>query len=92
MPRFESKGLCDQLRRAVVSIPSNIAEGAGRSSTLEFSHFLDIAKGSCNEIDTQILIAKNIGYIDEGYYNTLLHKIQHVSSQLYKLIKTVRTE
>ena len=63
MPWFEKKGLCDQLQRAAVSISSNIAEGASRPSDADFAHFLDTALGSAYEVETQLLIAKNVGYI-----------------------------
>ena len=63
MPWFEKKGLCDQLQRAVVSISSNIAEGAARPSDADFAHFLDFALGSAFEVETQLRIAKNVGYI-----------------------------
>lgn len=63
MPWFEKKGLCDQLQRAAVSISSNIAEGAAKPSDVEFAHFLDTALGSAFEVETQLLIAKNVGYI-----------------------------
>lgn len=63
MPWFEKKGLCDKLQRAAVSISSNIAEGAAKPSDVEFAHFLDTALGSAFEVETQLLIAKNIGYI-----------------------------
>lgn len=63
MPWFEKKGLCDQLQRAVVSISSNIAEGAAKPSDIEFAHFLDTALGSAFEVETQLLIAKNVGYL-----------------------------
>lgn len=63
MPWFEKKGLCDQLQRAAVSISSNIAEGAARSSDADFAHFLDFALGSAFEV-TQLKIAKNVGYFD----------------------------
>ena len=66
MPWFEKKGLCDQLQRAVVSISSNIAEGAARPSDADFAHFLDTALGSAYEVETQLLIAKNVGYIDDN--------------------------
>lgn len=64
MPWFEKKGLCDQLQRAAVSISSNIAEGAARSSDADFAHFLDFALGSAFEVETQLKIAKNVGYFD----------------------------
>jgi four helix bundle protein len=63
MPWFEKKGLCDQLQRAAVSISSNIAEGAARNSDADFAHFLDFALGSAFEVETQLTIAKNVGYI-----------------------------
>ena len=91
MPWFEKNGLCDQLQRAVVSIASNIAEGAGRSSTTDFAHFLDLALGSCNEVETQIIIAKNIGYVDEEVYNEVTTKIRHISAQLIRFTKSMRT-
>ena len=69
MPWFEKKGLCDQLQRAVVSISSNIAEGAAKPSDIEFAHFLDTALGSAFEVETQLLIAKNIGYIKNANDN-----------------------
>lgn len=65
MPWFEKKGLCDQLQRAVVSISSNIAEGAARSSDADFAHFLDFALGSAFEVETQLTIAKNVGYFKD---------------------------
>jgi four helix bundle protein len=60
LPYFERKGLCDQLQRAVVSISSNIAEGSARPSDADFAHFLDTALGSAYEVETQLLIAKNV--------------------------------
>lgn len=62
-PKEETYALCDQLRRAVVSIPSNIAEGLGRISAKEQVHFLEIAYGSLCEVDCQMDIAKELGYI-----------------------------
>ena len=64
-PKEEIFGLTGQLRRAAVSIPSNIAEGQGRSSKGEFRIFLGNSLGSLSEIETQIMIAKNLGYIGE---------------------------
>ncbi len=64
-PKEEVYGLTNQLRRAAVSIPSNIAEGAARQSNKEFIHFLYIALGSFVELDTQLIIAQNLNYINE---------------------------
>ena len=73
LPWFEKKGLCDQLQRAVVSISSNIAEGAGRPTDNDFAHFLDMALGSANEVETQLLISKNLKYITEEQHHQLMN-------------------
>jgi len=64
LPRDEAFGLTNQLRRSAVSIPSNIAEGAGRNSTRELVQFLGIASGSLAELDTQLEIAHRLGYLN----------------------------
>lgn len=71
MPWFEKKGLCDQLQRAAVSISSNIAEGAAKPTDADFARFLDTALGSAYEVETQLLISKNVGYINEELYQSL---------------------
>ena len=63
LPKEEVYGLGDQVRRAVVSIPSNIAEGFGRESKSEFKHFLSIARGSLYEVRTQLQLAESLGYL-----------------------------
>lgn len=90
MPWFEKKGLCDQLQRAAVSISSNIAEGAARSSDADFAHFLDFALGSAFEVETQLKIAKNVGYLDEEHYQEMVKKLSSIERQLNGLIKTIR--
>ena len=65
-PQDELYGLTSQLRRAVVSVPSNIAEGQGRTTTKEFLHHLSIAHGSLREVETQVLIAQRLAYLSEG--------------------------
>ena len=64
LPPDERYGLTSQIRRAVVSVPSNIAEGQGRRSRSEFVHFLSIAHGSLREVETQLLIAMRLGYLE----------------------------
>lgn len=90
MPYFEKKGLCDQLQRAVVSISSNIAEGSARPSDSDFAHFLDMALGSTYEVETQLLISKNIGYINLVIYEQLHDEIISIEKQLAGLISAVR--
>ena len=90
MPYFEKKGLCDQLQRAAVSISSNVAEGSARTSDSEFAHFLDIALGSAYEVETQLLISKNVGYIDINIYNQLLDELISIEKQLTGLVNSIR--
>lgn len=66
LPRDELFGITAQLRKAAISVPSNIAEGAARASTREFIHFLHIARGSLAELETQFELAQRFGYIDES--------------------------
>ncbi|TBX69177.1 four helix bundle protein [Flavobacterium silvisoli] len=74
-PDSEKFGLTNQLRRASVSIPSNIAEGCSRISNKEFSRFLEIAIGSVYEIETQLLIAFDLGYINQIELDKLVHDL-----------------
>lgn len=90
MPWFEKKGLCDQLQRAVVSISSNIAEGAAKPSDVEFAHFLDTSLGSAFEVETQLLISKNVGYISQDIYEDLLSGLNEIERQINGLISTLR--
>lgn len=91
MPWFEKKGLCDQLQRATVSISSNIAEGSARPSDTDFAHFLDMALGSASEVETQLLIAKNVGYIAEEMHQTLNDKVIEIQRQLNGLLRILRS-
>lgn len=90
MPWFEKKGLCDQLQRAAVSISSNIAEGAARSTDADFAHFLDFALGSAFEVETQLKISKNVGYLDEEHYQEMIAKLSSIERQLNALISSIR--
>jgi four helix bundle protein len=80
-------GLKDQMQRAVVSIPSNIAEGFERQTNKEFIHFLYIAKGSCGELRTQIYLGYQLNYISKDNYNDLLEKTKLLSIMLSNFIK-----
>ena len=70
-PDAERYGLSGQLRRAAVSIVSNVAEGRGRRSTKEFRRFIDIAYGSLFELETQLLLSKRLGYVEDSDYDGL---------------------
>lgn len=90
MPWFEKKGLCDQLQRAVVSISSNIAEGAAKPSDVEFAHFLDTALGSAFEVETQLLISKNVGYLSDELFDRLMKDLDDIERQLNGLLSRIR--
>ena len=85
-PREELYGLTQQLRRAAVSIPSNIAEGQARDSTAEFRRFLSIAQGSRAEVETQILIAIRLGYTNETKARATMSLLEEIQKMLAKLI------
>ena len=83
-PSDEKFGLTHQIRKASVSIPSNIAEGAGRNGTKEFRHFLSIAAGSCYETETQLIIAQNLKYIkDNAETNEIFKLIEEIQKMLF---------
>ena len=86
-PKEERFGLVDQTKRAAISIPSNIAEGAARNSQKEFLQFLYIALGSIAELETQLIISKKLGFLnDEGIFEDL----EKIKSKLLGLIRYLR--
>jgi four helix bundle protein len=91
LPKEEIFGLTSQLRRAAVSIPSNIAEGQGRLSKGEFRVFLGNARGSLSELETQIIITKNLEFISESEATGLLEQASEVGRILNGLIASVKT-
>jgi four helix bundle protein len=88
-PREEMFGLTSQLRRAAVSIPSNIAEGQGRLSLNEFRHFLGQARGSLMEVETQIQIARNLNYIQAQDAETIFATCAEVGRILNGLLSSI---
>ncbi|MFZ0050884.1 MAG: four helix bundle protein [Desulfobaccales bacterium] len=90
LPKEEMFGLTSQLRRAAVSIPSNIAEGQGRLSKGEFRVFLGNARGSLSELETQIMIANNLEYIDEPEATVLLEMASEAGRILNGLIASMK--
>ena len=90
MPKEEMYSLTDQIKRAAVSIPSNIAEGQSRNSVKEFIQFLAIANGSKAELETQIIIAQRLGYIGNDEAQEILSEISEVSRMLASLVKYLK--
>src|SRR5690606_37808977 len=79
-PNEELYGLTSQLRRSSISIPSNIAEGCGRKGIRDFNHFLGIALGSAFEFETQLIICKNLKFINENDFQQLENEVQHIQN------------
>lgn len=88
-PRHELYGLCNQVRRAAVSISSNIAEGKGHRSDLEFAHFLFHARGSLLEVETQLYLAGKLQYLRESELESLLARTGSVARSLNALINSL---
>jgi len=84
-PKSEQYGLVSQIRRSTVSISSNIAEGAGRKSKKEFQHFLNIATGSCYELESQLTISRNLDFMNEADYEKITDKLVEIQKMVYAL-------
>ena len=89
-PKSEIYGLTSQLRRAGVSVLSNIAEGQGRLTKGEFRHFLGQSRGSLLELETQLDIAFELGYLNPAYHELLLHRTYEVLGLLNRLLSSLR--
>lgn len=87
-PKSEIYGIVSQMRRSAVSIPSNIAEGAGRDSNKEYVRFLSVALGSVSELETQLIISENLGYIEKSEKRD--EKIKSIRIKIIKLKKYLR--
>jgi four helix bundle protein len=88
-PKQETYGLTSQLRRAAVSVPSNIAEGHARLSTGEFRQFLGHARGSLVEIETQLLISRRLGYMNESDAEKLADRTTEIGKILHGLLRSL---
>lgn len=91
-PEEEVYGLAHQIKKSVVSIPSNIAEGAGRNSNAEFNQFLGYATGSCYELETQLVISEKLGLLDRDTLTTILEDLQSIQKRIYRLKGSLRNQ
>jgi len=91
-PSHEMFGLTNQLRRAAVSIPSNIAEGQGRATTRDFLRFLSMSRGSLQEVQTQIELARRLEYINEGTCRSLMERSEEVARLVNGLCRSLTTD
>ena len=91
-PKEERYGLTAQMRRAAISVSSNIAEGCGRQGDRELARFLQIARGSVRELECQLLISSKLGYIESAVYTKLDSETQEISRMLNQLIHTFRSQ
>lgn len=89
-PKEELFGITSQIRRAAVSIPSNIAEGAARNSKKEFSNYLSIALGSASELETQLIISKNLKYLTIESFNTIIEDLNKIQRMIGGLMKSIK--
>lgn len=89
-PKDELFGLVSQLRRAAVSIPSNIAEGCGRGGNIELKRYLEIAVGSASEVEYQLLLAHDLKYIDKECYASLHSQIIEIKRMIATYIRKIR--
>ncbi|HKP46212.1 MAG TPA: four helix bundle protein [Pyrinomonadaceae bacterium] len=90
-PKEERFGLTSQIRRAAVSVAANIAEGAGRDSPKEFTHFLSNAQGSASELETELLIASKLSYVDAEEYLTIRQDLEAIGRMIFGLSRRVKS-
>jgi four helix bundle protein len=91
LPETEKFVLADQIRRASISIPSNIAEGCGKNSDAEFIRYLEMARGSTSELDYQIQLAGDLDYLEDEQTNTIRELIDEIRRMLSGLINSLNT-
>lgn len=89
LPKEERFGLITQINRSVISIPSNIAEGAGRNTAKEFNNFLGIAQGSSFELNTQLIISNRLNFISNEEYQKIEFRLEHIQNVVAKLKKSL---
>jgi four helix bundle protein len=90
LPRLETYGLQSQMRRAAISIPTNLAEGSGKDTKPEFARYLRIATGSCNELESLLLLSIELEYLDYVDVEPIIQEVSEVRRMYIALWKTVR--
>jgi four helix bundle protein len=91
-PNEEKYNLTSQIRRCAVSVPSNIAEGAGRNSNGEFGHFLGIANASAYELETQLIISEKLGLIPGNELSVIISNIHSLQKRIFTLIQSLKSK
>ena len=91
-PKEERFGLTSQIRRAAVSIPANIAEGAARDSPKEFTYFLSNAQGSASGLETELLIAQRLGYLGDNNYDGMRMELNSIGRMIVGLSKSIKSK
>lgn len=91
-PKEELYGLTSQIRRASMSIPTNIAEGCGRNTDADFARFLQMAMGSASETEYQIILAHDLDFLSNDSYEKLHNEVEEVKRMLASLLKTLRAD
>ncbi|HEU4595972.1 MAG TPA: four helix bundle protein [Pyrinomonadaceae bacterium] len=91
-PKEEKFGLTSQIRRAAVSVPANIAEGAARDSSKEFAHFLSNAQGSASELATELLIAFRLGLLSDSDYRRTQLELDHIGRMIHGLSQHAKSK
>ena len=91
-PKEELYGLTSQIRRASMSIPTNIAEGCGRNTDADFARFLQMAMGSASETEYQLILARDLEFLPKDSYEKLHNDTEEVKRMLASLLKTIRTD
>lgn len=89
LPKEERYGLISQINRSVISIPSNIAEGAGRNTNKDFNNFLGMAQGSSFELETQLIISNRLNYVSKDDFQNIETQLEHIQNMIAKLKKSL---
>ena len=90
MPQSQLYGLTNQMQRAAISIPSNIAEGAGRNSDKDFSRFLSMANGSAFELETQLFLCVDLGYFSKENVKPIILRLKEVQKMIFRFIEKLK--